>query len=273
MSRPVKERQVDRIPDYVRFCAQGRASRGHGIIMTVEEYETLRLIDYLGLTQEACAGKMGVGRGTVQSLYTSARKKLARFLVEGAELEIAGGEFVLRDAVGPAGGPDASRAEKGDHQMKIGVTYEDGEVFQHFGHTSQFKIYETEDGKIVSSQVVDTNGSGHGALAGFLADHGVEVLICGGIGMGAKNALAEAGIRLYPGASGSADAQVEAFLAGTLSYDPDTRCSHHDHGDGSCGHGEGHHGDGSCGHHGHGDSSCGHHSHGDGSCGSHSCGE
>ena len=82
MARPVKERQVDRIPDYVRFCAQGRASRGHGIIMTVEEYETLRLIDYLGLTQEACAGKMGVGRGTVQSLYTSARKKLARFLVE-----------------------------------------------------------------------------------------------------------------------------------------------------------------------------------------------
>ena len=80
MARPVKERQVDRIPDYVRFCAQGRASRGHGIIMTVEEYETLRLIDYLGLTQEACAGKMGVGRGTVQSLYTSARKKLARFL-------------------------------------------------------------------------------------------------------------------------------------------------------------------------------------------------
>ena len=90
MARPVKERQVDRIPDYVRFCAQGRASRGHGIIMTVEEYETLRLIDYLGLTQEACAGKMGVGRGTVQSLYTSARKKLARFLVEGAQLEIAG---------------------------------------------------------------------------------------------------------------------------------------------------------------------------------------
>lgn len=135
--------------------------------------------------------------------------------------------------------------------MKIAVTYENGEVFQHFGHSEQFKIYETENGAIVSSQVVDTNGSGHGALAGFLADRGVEVLICGGIGMGAKNALAEAGIRLYPGASGDADRQVEAFLAGSLSYNPDTQCSHHH------GHSKGH----SCGEHeGHGHS-CGGHGH------------
>lgn len=261
MARPVKGRQVDRLPDYARFCAAGRELEGHRIVMTVEEYETLRLIDYLELTQEACAGRMGVGRGTVQSLYTSARKKLARFLVEGAVLDIAGGEFVLRESGGPAGRPDHLQAGKGDYHMKIAVTYENGEVYQHFGHTSQFKVYEAQDGKVVSAQVVDTNGSGHGALAGFLAGMGVEVLICGGIGMGAKNALAEAGIRLYPGASGDADAQVEAFLAGSLAYDPDTQCSHHDHG-----HGEdcGHHGDHGCHGHGHGDEGCGHHS-----CGNH----
>ena len=126
--------------------------------------------------------------------------------------------------------------------MKIAVTYENGQVFQHFGHTEQFKIYTVEDGKIVSSEVVDTNGSGHGALAGFLGAYGVDTLICGGIGGGARVALAEAGIELYPGASGDADAQVAALLAGNLAYDPDTMCQHH-----GSGHGEGH----SCGGHDH----------------------
>ena len=91
--------------------------------------------------------------------------------------------------------------------MKIAVTYENGQVFQHFGHTEQFKIYEAAEGKVVSARVVETGGSGHGALAGFLRGLGVDTLICGGIGGGARSALAEAGIQLYPGASGSADAQ------------------------------------------------------------------
>lgn len=129
--------------------------------------------------------------------------------------------------------------------MKIAVTYEDGQVFQHFGHTSQFKVYEAEDGNIISSEIVDTNGQGHGALAGFLLGGGVDVLICGGIGGGARAALAEAGIELYPGASGEADAQVEAFLKGALSYDPNTTCSHHSHEEGQ-----------NCGSHGCGSGSC-----------------
>ena len=105
--------------------------------------------------------------------------------------------------------------------------------------TEQFKVYTAEDGKILSSEIVDTNGSGHGALAGFLKNLGVEVLICGGIGGGARNALAEAGIRLFPGACGNADAQAEAFLAGSLNYNPDTMCNHHHHeGEGCHGHGE-----------------------------------
>ena len=83
--------------------------------------------------------------------------------------------------------------------MKIAVTYENGEIFQHFGHTEQFKIYDVDNGKVMSSQVVDTNGSGHGALAGFLKALNVDMLICGGIGGGAQAALAEAGIKLYGG--------------------------------------------------------------------------
>ena len=136
--------------------------------------------------------------------------------------------------------------------MKIAVTYEDGQVFQHFGHTEQFMLYEAEDGEIKNRTLLDTNGNGHGALAGFLAQNGAEVLICGGIGGGAQMALREAGIRLFGGVTDSADEAVKAFLAGTLGYDPDVHCDHHGEHHGSCGH-EGHHG--SCAH----GESCGHH--------------
>lgn len=137
--------------------------------------------------------------------------------------------------------------------MRIAVTYEEGKVFQHFGHTEQFKIYDIEDGRIGGEQVVDTNGSGHGALAGFLVNLKVDALICGGIGGGAQMALAQAGIRLYGGVSGEADEAVKAFLADNLDYDPDARCDHHSH-DHSCGH---HDHDSQCGHH-QTDSHCGH---------------
>ena len=120
--------------------------------------------------------------------------------------------------------------------MKIAVTYENGNVYGHFGHTAAFKVYEAENGKVISSQVVETNGSGHGALAGLLANLGVDVLICGGIGGGARYALTEAGIAIYGGVAGDADEAVELFLNNALDYDPCARCSHHGHGEGhSCG--------------------------------------
>ena len=135
--------------------------------------------------------------------------------------------------------------------MKIAVTYENGQIFQHFGHTEQFKIYTVEDGKVVSAAVVDTNGSGHGALAGFLAKQNGTVLICGGIGGGAQMALASAGIQLFGGVSGSCDVAVEAYLANNLGYNPNVKCDHHDHE-----HNDGAH---SCGNHGCGTHNCGGH--------------
>lgn len=114
--------------------------------------------------------------------------------------------------------------------MKVAVTYENGNIFQHFGHTQQFKIYDIENGKVAGAQVVDTSGSGHGALAGMLSEYEVDTLICGGIGAGAQNALAEAKIRLYGGVSGSADKAVEALLEGKLVFEPNVHCDHHDHG-------------------------------------------
>lgn len=120
--------------------------------------------------------------------------------------------------------------------MKIAVTYENGNIYQHFGHTEQFKVYAAEGGGIVSGEVVSAEGFGHGALAGFLKNLGVDALICGGIGGEARLALQEADIALYPGVSGSADDAAAALSAGTLQYDPDIVCSHHHHEEGhSCG--------------------------------------
>ena len=155
--------------------------------------------------------------------------------------------------------------------MKIAVTYDNGNIFQHFGRTEYFKVYEVEDKKVVSSEVIASNGVGHGALAGLLAGQAVDVLICGGIGGGAQAALAEAGVELCAGAEGDVDQAVEAYLKGEL-VSTGANCDHH-HGEGhSCGdHGEGH----SCGGHEEGHS-CGGHGEGHG-CGGHedghSCGE
>lgn len=124
--------------------------------------------------------------------------------------------------------------------MKIAATYENGQIFQHFGHTEKFKVYDVQDGKIVSAKVIDTNGSGHGALAGVLKDLGVDTLICGGIGGGAQMALAEAGIKLYGGVSGDADTAVNELISGSLNFNPDVKCNHH---------GEEHHHEGGCGSH------------------------
>lgn len=119
--------------------------------------------------------------------------------------------------------------------MKIAVTYENGEIFQHFGHTEHFKLYNTDGTEITESRVVDSPAEGHGALTGFLSENGVEILICGGIGAGAQNSLAEAGITLYGGASGKADDAVKQFLADTLIYDPNVKCTHHENGEHNCG--------------------------------------
>lgn len=127
--------------------------------------------------------------------------------------------------------------------MKIAVTYENEQIFQHFGHTERFKIYEVEDGKILAKTVINTNGQGHGALATILQGINADVLICGGIGAGAQNALAMAGIKLFGGVSGSCDEAVEAFIKGELEFNPNVKCNHHDHH-----HGEDHKcGSGGCG--------------------------
>ena len=263
MPRPRKDRKVCHFPQTLSFTPADAAEERPPVILTIDEYETIRLIDQEGLSQEECGEFMQVARTTVQQVYGSARKKLAQTIVDGRPLRIEGGNYRLCSGEATACGRQNCfkhhyhtqyEKPKGETIMRIAVTYDNGAIFQHFGHTEQFKVYDVAEGKVIAAQIVDTNGQGHGALANFLFNGGVDVLICGGIGGGAINALANAGIDLYPGIDGSADMAVMQLLAGVLPKRTDVRCSHHDHE-----HGEGH----DCGSHEH---SCGSHS-----CGSHGC--
>ena len=301
MPRPPRCRRICSAPRVERFCPCDVAESAP-ILLTLDEYEVIRLVDLKQQTHEQCAAQMDISRSTVQEIYENARRKLAACLVYGKPLHITGGNVRVcngqeqrsescyraetcdqagqddtsgtpsvgsacgragqddtggtpgvRSACGSAGksgtccSSGLTSDHKGDIIMRIAVTYENGQIFQHFGHTAQFKIYDVANGEIVRAEVVDTNGSGHGAPAGFLMQLGVDALICGGIGGGAQMALAEVGIRLFGGVSGDADAAVNALIAGNLGYNPDVHCDHHDHEHGEGGHSCGSHG---CGNHG-----------------------
>ncbi|MBR4462942.1 MAG: DUF134 domain-containing protein [Erysipelotrichaceae bacterium] len=223
MARPCRQRRIKHFPDYWTFSVADNENRQEEIIMSLDEYETIRLIDHEGKTQVECALSMDVARTTVTAIYDSARKKLSRMIVEGNPVRISGGIYRLSS--------DRNHTIEGkDYNMnRIAVTYENGMIGQHFGHTEEFKLYDVEAGKIVQEQVISTNGEGHGMLAGVLKEAQVDLLICGGIGMGARMALEEAGIGLIPGTQGTADEVVNACLDGTLEYDPGEICHHHDH--------------------------------------------
>lgn len=244
MARPRRCRRICSKPDFNHFIPLG-SSLDEKVILTVDEYEVIRLIDLEKFTHEQCAKQMDVSRTTVTEIYESAREKIADGIVHGKQLLIAGGHYRLCDGsaipyckktcektILTASGSTVKRKEK--DKVRIAVTYEDGNIFQHFGHTEQFKLYDIKDGKITQEQIIDTNGQGHGALSGFLKEAQVDALICGGIGGGAQAALASVGIQLFGGVSGNADDAVKAFLAGNLGFNPDVHCNHHEEGH-SCG--------------------------------------
>ena len=221
--RREKLRRVGIIPEYRGFTPDGLAS-GDAIDMTVDELEVLRLCDLEGLNQEAVAQQMGIARATVAAICSRAHRKVADALVNGRALVIEGGNI----AYSPIATTTAAWPAKEVGTMRVATTYDNGNIFMHFGRSEQFKIYDIQDGKVLNEQVVGTGGTGHGALAGLLANGGVDTLICGGIGGGTINALTQAGITVYAGAQGSCDACVEALIAGTLAQTGEATCDCHD---------------------------------------------
>ena len=248
MPRPKKQRRVCPLSGERRFSTDGNAP---ALEIRADELEALRLCDLEELSQTEAAARMGVSRGTLQRLLYSAHRQIAFALVCGRSIRIDP----------PAESRCAGRAEcrkkcrfcrnkrkateTGGKNMIIAVTSEKGEVFQHFGHTPEFTIYETKGDELLGPRVVPTGENGHGALAGILDALGVEVLICGGIGGGAQMALDEIGVEVVGGASGKVADVVAAYLKGELAVNPDFQCHHHDHD-----------ADHKCGEHGCGGGSC-----------------
>ena len=250
MPRPQRCRRICHEPVFTCFTPHG-AEEGDQVILSLDEYEAIRLVDLEKKTHEQCAAQMEISRTTVTEIYESARNKLADAIVNGRQIVISGGNYRICSGDGAkccgkrcrkqnAAAQSAENKKGEEIPMKIAVTYENGQIFQHFGHTETFAVYEVEDNKVVEKKLVSSNGSGHGALAYLLQEAGVDVLICGGIGGGAQQALANAGIRLFGGVSGDADAAVAALLDGSLAYNPNVMCNHHGHG---------HHHDHNCGGH------------------------
>ncbi len=245
MPRPQRKRTIYQLPVCRKFTAEGAEEH---VRITLDELEAIRLLDCEGLDQEECAERLHVARSTAQNIIRSARSKIAKALVCGKTIEIGGGcvefsddrefgccrdHFLTVESIG--GFPDIVNNREEVIQVRIAVSYdkETGEIFQHFGRTEFFKVYDIENGTVRDSQVVNTNGMGHGALASILLGLHADALICGGIGGGAQMALSEAGIKLFGGCIGNADQAVSDFLAGKLAYQEDVRCDHHGT---ACGH-------------------------------------
>lgn len=257
MPKPQRCRRICHEPKFVKFSPDG-VKNVETVSLSTDEFEVIRLVDYESKTHKECAAQMDISRTTVTEIYENARRKIADSIINGRRLVISGGNYRICDGSAfPCCGKKCKKQKqysklkkslKGENIMKIAVTYENGEIFQHFGHTEQFKFYDVENGKITDTQVADTNGSGHGALSGFLTANKVDVLICGGIGGGAQTALSEAGIQLYGGVSGKADDAVNALITGTLSFNPNVSCSHHNQQHGNANH--------TCGEHGCGEHNC-----------------
>lgn len=278
MPRPCRCRRVCSEPlvDVFGPASEPDAGGVPPVVLLVEEYEALRIMDYEGRTHEQCAAQMRVSRTTVTEIYERARHKVADALVNGRTLVIRGGNYEVcggacaRDCAGRCRWKYGELAlamqnPTGDEIMRIAIPVKNENIYQHFGMASTFKVYDVEEKRVVNTFLIESAGTGHGAKVGPLVDNQVDCVICGGIGEGAVGQLSGAGIFLIAGVSGDADEAVEAALSHSLKSDLAAAAAksrhqyRHQHGRGGegcgCGghgHGEGH-GEGcGCGGHGHG---------------------
>ena len=267
MPRPARCRRVCAKPIFKRFFAE-RESPCETVVLKVDEYEVVRIVDLEKRSHEHCAQQMQISRTTVTEIYEAARFKLADAIVNGKRLIIEGGNYVVcggenrQNCPGRAGcwqkySDGLIRKSTGETKMKIAVPVKHEMIYQHFGMASNFKLYTVENGKVTVSEVITSEGHGHGVKLNILLNQGVTSVICGGIGDNAINAFNTAGIDLIAGITGEADEAVAAYLDGTLIADMEaarskqrkTRCPSKE-----CGAGNG---SGHCHGHGHGHGECG----------------
>ena len=232
MPRPCRCRRVCSEPlvDVFGPASEPDAGGVPPVVLLVEEYETLRIVDYEGRTHEQCAAQMRVSRTTVTEIYERARHKVADAIVNGRTLVIRGGNYEVcggacaRDCAGRCRwkyGELALAMQNltGDEIMRIAIPVKNENIYQHFGMASTFKVYDVEEKRVVNTFLIESAGTCHGAKVGPLVDNQVDCVICGGIGEGAVGQLSGAGIFLIAGVSGDADEAVEAALSHSLKSD------------------------------------------------------
>ena len=203
MPRPVIDRRIRTIPSVTLFqpvgsCHQNEAAE---VVLSLDEFEAIRLADHDGLYQEAAALRMGVSRQTFGRIVENARKKVADALVNGKVLRVEGGNTVMQAEEEPT--------------MNIAVpTDRSGMIYPHFGHCELFTIFRLEQGQIVGEELVPVlNSQGcKSGVASELARRKVSLLVAQHIGEGAVRQMASFGIRVVRGVSGHARTALEALL-------------------------------------------------------------
>ena len=226
MPRPSRCRRVCCEPD-IRGFAPDKCCVADPVVLLVEEYECVRLIDLKKRTHDQCARQMQISRTTVTEIYEKARFKIADALINGKRLVIDGGNYRVcqeSDCCGCAGrcprrspARSAPFGQQGVFPMKVAVPFKNDNIFAHFGMAPAFKVYTVHQDGIAASELVPAGGHGHGAMVNLLVKNGVDTVICGGLGGGAVSALAQAGITLYAGNEGPADEAVRCLIAGRLT--------------------------------------------------------
>lgn len=230
MSRPKKQRRVCFLPQYTEFHAE-KGSDAIRITMTVEEYEAIRLIDYLGFTQEMCAAKMNISRGSVQQLYFDARRKMAQFLVDGLPLCISGGDYdlchgLLRCEMDALGEPTGSPGAIGEAARILIPEPLDNSSDPDFAEAEVFRCYETRQGAIVAMRRLRLNTKNITHLLLSLQAEKINVIFSFRMGAGYRNALKEAGLLVFLGLSGQPEALVQNFLGNRLACHSIINCRH-----------------------------------------------
>ncbi len=221
MGRCKQIRKVESTPGAAGFRPFGRdCKKGNRVELLLDEYETVRLLDYEGKQQAEAAELMNVSRPTLTRIYMEARRKMATALVEGRPLCITGGntDFV------------SYQTNKSNIMMmnqKIAIPTNEGSLYQHFGKAPQVTIVTIEDGKVKETVVLDAPEHEHGAMPRFIAAQGCTDVLCGGLGGGAVNMLNQLGIEVHAGAPSIPVAELlSQYLGGTIIYGDGT--CHHD---------------------------------------------
>lgn len=227
MSRPRKCRKVCRLPGTREFRPAGELPCKSAVVLTVDEYEAIRLIDKQGFSQEECGVYMQVARTTVQAIYNSARKKLAEALVDGLSLRIEGGDYQLCDGTEEYCGCGGCRRHrrrcaqvngKEDGKMKIAIPLDENrqDTCIVLARAPYFLLREDGKDTVVENPAAQAHGGAGIQAAQFLVDQGVDVLVTVRCGQNAADVFKAAGMKLYKSVNKAAADDLAALEEGGL---------------------------------------------------------